>query len=91
MHDKTVAQLTAGLQTGQFSSAELTRCFLDRIASLDSRYNSFISVADEQAMAAARAADEAVDQLLGNRLLLRRRAALEHLDPDDGHACRSPL
>ena len=58
MYDKTVAQLAAGLQTGHFSSAELTRCFLDRIASLDGAFNSFISVAEQQALAAARAADE---------------------------------
>ena len=60
MHDKSVAQLIAGLQAGQFSSAELTRCFLDRIGELDSAYNSFISVDEGAAMAAAAGADERI-------------------------------
>ncbi|MCB1854997.1 MAG: Asp-tRNA(Asn)/Glu-tRNA(Gln) amidotransferase subunit GatA [Pseudomonadales bacterium] len=60
MYDKTVAQLSAGLQAGQFSSVELTRSFLARIAALDGVYNSFISVAGEQALAAAAAADERI-------------------------------
>ena len=60
MHDKSVAQLIAGLQAGQFSSAELTRCFLDRIGELDSAYNSFISVDEGVAMAAAAGADERI-------------------------------
>ena len=60
MHDKSVAQLIAGLQAGQFSSAELTRCFLDRIGKLDSAYNSFISVDEGAAMAAAAGADERI-------------------------------
>ena len=49
MYDKTVAQLSAGLQAGQFSSVELTRSFLARIAALDGVYNSFISVAAKPA------------------------------------------
>ena len=58
MHDKSVAQLVSGLRQGDFSSAELTRAYLDRIDRLDSRLNSFISVDEERAMADARAADE---------------------------------
>ena len=58
MHTKSVAQLIAGLRQRQFSSAELTRTYLDRIAALDGRYNSFISVDENAAMAAASAADE---------------------------------
>ena len=60
MHDKSVAQLIAGLQAGQFSSAELTRCFLDRIGELDGAYNSFISVDEGAAMAAAANADQRI-------------------------------
>ena len=44
MHTKSVAQLAKGLRERQFSSAEITRAYLDRIATLDSHYNSFITV-----------------------------------------------
>ena len=57
MHTKSVAQLAQGLRDKQFSSVELTRCFLDRIAALDGEYNSFISVDESAALAAAAAAD----------------------------------
>ena len=57
MHRISVVQLAQGLRDKQFSSTELTRHFLDRIASLDSRYNSYISVSESTAMAAAEAAD----------------------------------
>jgi len=57
MHDKTLAQLSAGLASGEFSSVELTRHFLDRIQRLDTTYNSFITVTGSEALAAASAAD----------------------------------
>jgi len=57
MHAKTIAELSAGLRAREFSSEELTRAFLDRIAAHDGRLNSFITVTAEQALAAARAAD----------------------------------
>ena len=58
MHKKSVAQLIKGLQQKQFSSVELTRCFLDRIVALDSQYNSFITVDEASALAAAESADQ---------------------------------
>lgn len=58
MHTKSVAQLKDGLRERQFSSVEVTRAFLDRIAALDSQYNSFISVDEPGALAAAAAADK---------------------------------
>ena len=58
MHTKTVAQLAQGLQQKEFSSVELTQCFLERIDALDSLYNSFISVNPGAALAAAADADE---------------------------------
>jgi aspartyl-tRNA(Asn)/glutamyl-tRNA(Gln) amidotransferase subunit A len=58
MHNKSVARLVQGLREKQFSSVEVTRCFLDRIAAHDSRYNCFISVDEESALAAARSADK---------------------------------
>ena len=59
MHNKTIAELAKGLADGDFSSVELTRHFLGRIDALDSQYNSFITVTPEQALAQAKAADEA--------------------------------
>ncbi|KJS08853.1 MAG: glutamyl-tRNA amidotransferase [Gammaproteobacteria bacterium BRH_c0] len=58
MHDKTLAQLSAGLASGEYSSVELTRHFLDRIQRLDPVYNSFITVMADQALASAASADQ---------------------------------
>ena len=60
MFDKTLAQLSAGLKAGEFSSQELTQSYLDRIAALDSQLNGYITVTGEQALAQAKAADEAI-------------------------------
>ena len=57
MHQHTIAELAAGLRAGSFSSRELTLHYLERIARLDPRLNSFITVASESALAAADAAD----------------------------------
>ncbi|MGB5260487.1 MAG: Asp-tRNA(Asn)/Glu-tRNA(Gln) amidotransferase subunit GatA [Gammaproteobacteria bacterium] len=57
MHSKSLVELAAGLQSGEFSSEELTRSCLNRIHERDGALNSFITVAGEQALAAARAAD----------------------------------
>ncbi len=57
MHQKTIAELSAGLRAKDFSSRELTLHYLERIARLDPRLNSFITVATEPALAAADAAD----------------------------------
>ncbi|TGD72089.1 Asp-tRNA(Asn)/Glu-tRNA(Gln) amidotransferase subunit GatA [Mangrovimicrobium sediminis] len=57
MHDLSVTQLAQGLRDKRFSSAELTRAFLQRIAELDGQYNSYISVDEAGALAAAAAAD----------------------------------
>ena len=57
MHNHTVSQLSRGLREGSYSSAEVTRNYLERIARLDERYNAFISVDETAALAAAEAAD----------------------------------
>ncbi|RMG27727.1 MAG: Asp-tRNA(Asn)/Glu-tRNA(Gln) amidotransferase subunit GatA [Gammaproteobacteria bacterium] len=57
MIEKSVRELSADLHARRVSSEELTRHFLSRIARHDGRLNSFITVCEEQALAAAREAD----------------------------------
>jgi len=57
MHQKSLVELSAGLRQGEFSSEELTRNCLERVRKLDGQLNSFITVTEAQALAAARAAD----------------------------------
>ncbi len=57
MHEKTLSELSRDLKSKAISSEELTRAFLDRIGRFDDQLNSFITVTDERAMDAARAAD----------------------------------
>lgn len=57
MFDKTLAELAKGLQAGEYSSVELTQAYLARIKTEDAKYNSFITVTEEQALAQAQAAD----------------------------------
>ncbi|SEG54216.1 Asp-tRNA(Asn)/Glu-tRNA(Gln) amidotransferase subunit GatA [Marinobacterium lutimaris] len=59
MFDKTLAELAAGLRSGEFTSTELTKAWLERIKAEDSKYNSYITVTEEEALAQAKAADEA--------------------------------
>lgn len=58
LHHLSVAQLADGLKSQQFSSVELTDHFLKRINKLDEKINSFITVDEEGAREAAKAADE---------------------------------
>jgi aspartyl-tRNA(Asn)/glutamyl-tRNA(Gln) amidotransferase subunit A len=58
MHNKTLAELKAGLANRDFSSVELTQCFLDRINTIDEHLNCFISVLEKSALTQARQADE---------------------------------
>ncbi|HAC26935.1 MAG TPA: Asp-tRNA(Asn)/Glu-tRNA(Gln) amidotransferase GatCAB subunit A, partial [Marinobacter hydrocarbonoclasticus] len=58
MHNKSVAELSRELESGRISSVELTQQFLDRLKTEDGKYNSFITISEEQALAEARAADE---------------------------------
>jgi len=57
MHNKTLTELSAGLQDKRFSSTELTQAYLERIKQFDPELNSYITVAEEQAMAMAADAD----------------------------------
>ncbi len=62
MHNKPLAELRDGLVAGDFSSVELTRHFLDRIATLDRTYNAFITVTGAAALASAAEADRLLAQ-----------------------------
>jgi aspartyl-tRNA(Asn)/glutamyl-tRNA(Gln) amidotransferase subunit A len=57
MREKSIVELAAGLRAGEFSSVELTRFYLDRIRDLDGGLNSYITVCEDEALAAAEAAD----------------------------------
>ena len=54
------ATLSAKIATKELSSAEVTRACLDRIAETDGKYQAFLHVAEEQALAAAARVDAAV-------------------------------
>ena len=60
MHDKTIIELAAGLAARTWSSVELTRHYLERIARLNPSLNAFITVAAEPALVAAAQADLAL-------------------------------
>lgn len=60
MHNKTLAELSAGIKSGEFSSEELTQSYIQRIGQLDGQLNSFITVTEELALEQAREADKRV-------------------------------
>ena len=53
-------ELAQAIRTRQVSSVEVTQHFYERIERLDSRLNSYLALCPEQALADARAADDAV-------------------------------
>ena len=57
MHQKSIAELAAGLRDGEFSSEELTLACLNRISRLDPGLNSVITLTEDSALQAARQAD----------------------------------
>jgi aspartyl-tRNA(Asn)/glutamyl-tRNA(Gln) amidotransferase subunit A len=59
LHTRTLTELAQGLAQGEFSSVELTQALLERIESLGSDLNAFVTVTGEAALEAARAADDA--------------------------------
>ena len=68
MHTKALAELVAGLQARDYSSVELTQHFLARIKQHNADLNCFITVAEEQALAQAAAADQQRQQGQGGPL-----------------------
>ncbi|MEN4100025.1 MAG: Asp-tRNA(Asn)/Glu-tRNA(Gln) amidotransferase GatCAB subunit A, partial [Anaerolineaceae bacterium] len=70
--DLTVRQCSEGLRRGSFSSVELTRALLARIARLEGQIGAFITLTPELALAQAASADQ--------RLAAFRRSP-EHTPP----------
>ncbi len=62
MLNKSIAALGHDLHTKKISSTELTQFFLSRIKQFDGELNSFITVTEEQALQAAKAADAQLAQ-----------------------------
>jgi aspartyl-tRNA(Asn)/glutamyl-tRNA(Gln) amidotransferase subunit A len=64
LHSKTLTELKAGLDAGEFSSLEITEALLSRIDGHDESLNAFITVLREAALASATKAD--ADRAAGN-------------------------
>lgn len=60
MHRKTLAELSADLRNKKISSTELTQHYLQRIHQHNPELNCFITVTEQEAMVAAKAADEKI-------------------------------
>jgi aspartyl-tRNA(Asn)/glutamyl-tRNA(Gln) amidotransferase subunit A len=54
----TIAQAAAGLRRKDFSSVDLTHACLQRIAAIDGKLNSYITLTGDRALTAARQADQ---------------------------------
>lgn len=61
MHENTIAEHASSLAAGEYSSAELTQHFLERIASHND-LNAYITVTEENALNQAAAADQRIKQ-----------------------------
>ena len=88
MHQMTLAEIARGLADKKFSSEELTRTLLARIAQLDPQLNSFISVTEQQAIEQAQAAEHGLHQhhrSLADAVLGRGEAALTELSDAELH------
>ena len=62
LHTLTLAQAHEMLKAKEISSVELTHCVLDRIEAVDAKINAFITVTGDDALAAAKKADQAIAQ-----------------------------
>ncbi|MGB1158587.1 MAG: Asp-tRNA(Asn)/Glu-tRNA(Gln) amidotransferase subunit GatA [Porticoccaceae bacterium] len=58
MHNLTIAEIVTGLQNRSFSSAEITQHLLARATRLDKQFNSLITITENEALEAAKAADQ---------------------------------
>ena len=56
--ERSLTELLAGLDAGEFSSRQLTQAYIDRIQQLEDTYKCYLHVAAEKALAQADAADQ---------------------------------
>ena len=76
----TIAELAAAYRSGALSPVEVTRACLDRIAAVDGTIRAFVTVTAERALAAARAAQDALrDDPDGTRPLLGIPVAVKEI------------
>jgi aspartyl-tRNA(Asn)/glutamyl-tRNA(Gln) amidotransferase subunit A len=60
LHKLTIPEAVKGLQSGQFTSVELTKDCLEQIKQTDGDYHAFITVDEKLALAQAKTADELI-------------------------------
>ncbi len=68
MHTQSLTELSNGLQTGKFSSTELTQYFLERIQQYNPDINAFITISDDIALQQAQAADKQLQKKTAGKL-----------------------
>ncbi len=60
MHNKSIKELSQGLASGEFSSEELTRVYLNRIEKYGTELNALVTLTADEAICEARAADQLI-------------------------------
>ena len=60
MLEKTVAELSKALRSREVSSVELTQAYLEKIATVNKRLNTYITICDELALKQASKADQLI-------------------------------
>ncbi|MEE8118680.1 MAG: Asp-tRNA(Asn)/Glu-tRNA(Gln) amidotransferase subunit GatA [Gammaproteobacteria bacterium] len=68
MHTQSIAELSAGLRNGEYSSEELTRHFLARIDTAQEKLNAFVTVCHDRALEQARNAEKVLKNGNANAL-----------------------
>jgi aspartyl-tRNA(Asn)/glutamyl-tRNA(Gln) amidotransferase subunit A len=84
LHTLTIHELGAKLKNREISSVELTESVFARIASVEERLHSYITLCRESALAEARRADERLKNGDGNSPLLGIPIALKDIFLTDG-------
>ena len=69
MLEKTVAELSKALRSREVSSVELTQAYLEKIATVNERLNTYITTCDELALKQASKADRLIADGNQNPLL----------------------
>lgn len=66
IHDRSATEQARAIRDGEISPTELTRHHLDRIASVDSGINAFVTVTEELALELAEQAEDALEDARKN-------------------------